>query len=103
LDSDGKPWGSQKDPNTGYKKPELTCCQPGYKCTPDIHAPTHFSSCVPVPVCSNARFGQCGGIDVEGHPWNKTYDHSDCCPEPQKCTYKTEFYSQCLGNATVEA
>jgi len=101
IDSDGKPWGSQNDPNTGYKKPELTCCQPGYNCTPDASAPTHFSSCKPVPVCSNARFGQCGGIDSEGHPWTSQYDHSDCCPTPQTCVKKTEYFSQCLGNFTA--
>ena len=77
-------------------KPEMTCCQPGYKCVPDAHAPTHYSNCQHTEVCTNARFGQCNGTDVNGHPWTKNYSHFDCCPEDFKCVYKNPHYSQCL-------
>ena len=75
-----------------------TCCIPGFKCEADSE---FYSGCKPLPICSNARFGQCGGIDADGNPWTKQFDHSDCCPAGFVCTYKDKYYSQCAMNATT--
>ena len=91
TDSDGKPWGTKPE--------EKTCCSPGYQC--DVVTPTYYSICNPIPHCTNARFGQCGGVDTDGHPWNKTFGHDTCCPDPFKCVKKDDYYSQCINTTTV--
>ena len=84
----------------GYKGP--ACCIPGFKCTPDATNPKYYSGCQPEPFCSNARFGQCGGVDSKGHPWTKQYKHDDCCPDGFGCDVVNKFYSQCRwSNATA--
>lgn len=76
-----------------------TCCIPGFKCVSDGSG--YYSGCKPEPFCQNARFGQCGGIDAEGHPWTKEYDHDTCCPEAFTCVVVNKYYSQCIWhNAT---
>jgi len=92
-DGDGKPWGSKPE--------EKTCCNPGFEC--DVVKPKYFSICNPIPRCDNPRFGQCGGVDQDGHAWNKTFGHDDCCPKPFTCVKQTEFYSQCTNKTSVEA
>ena len=74
-----------------------TCCIPGYKCTKQNE---YFSACDPLPICTNARFGQCGGIDADGNPWDKAHHHSSCCPADFMCSYKNQYYSQCIKNGT---
>ena len=70
-----------------------TCCIPGFECVADGSG--YYSGCKPKPFCANARFGQCGGVDSEGHPWTKEYDHDTCCPEAFKCVLVNQYYSQC--------
>lgn len=89
-DSDGKPWGT--------KDVEKTCCIPGYHCS--VKDPVYYSGCEPDPICSNARFGQCGGTDADNHPWTKEYGHDSCCPAGFKCVYESQYYSQCKKNTT---
>jgi len=86
----GKPWGS----NPG----EYTCCIAGYECVKDNE---YYSGCKPEPICENARFGQCGGVDTKGLPWTKANGYSDCCPEDFHCAVKDPYYSQCVKNGTA--
>ena len=85
-DQDGNPWGTLPG--------EKMCCIPGFKC--EVKQPEYYSQCTPLEVCSNARFGQCGGIDQASHPWNKTYHHDTCCPDGFKCQFNDQYYSQCV-------
>jgi hypothetical protein len=39
-----------------------TCCTAGYECTEDAVNPQWYSGCTPIPVCTNAAYGQCGEI-----------------------------------------
>ena len=48
-----------------------------------------------MPICQNPRYGQCGGIDADGHPWTKDYGHDSCCPEGFECQYQSTYFSQC--------
>jgi len=80
-----------------------TCCIPGFQCEKDPKNPKYYSGCEPLPICSNARFGQCGGIDADGNPWTKEFDHDSCCPDAFSCSYVTEYYSQCVKNGTAAA
>jgi len=89
-DGDGNPWGSKPD--------EHTCCIPGYEC--DVKDPVYFSICNPEPICSNARYGQCGGQDADGHPWTKEFHHDNCCPAGFSCSYQSAYFSQCKPNMT---
>jgi len=91
-DPAGNPWGTLPS--------EKTCCIPGYEC--DVKDPVYYSQCAPMPICTNARYGQCGGIDAAGHPWTKEYKHDSCCPDAFSCTFKSQYYSQCTPiNATL--
>jgi hypothetical protein len=83
----------------GWKGP--TCCIPGYKCT--VKDAKYYSGCEPVPICSNARYGQCGGTDGKGLPWNKANGHDDCCPDGFACTFKSQYFSQCVKKAEATA
>jgi len=76
-----------------------TCCIPGYSCTVRNQ---YYSGCEPVPVCTNARFGQCGGVDADGNPWTPT--HSDCCPDGFECSFVSSYFSQCVmsNSSSVE-
>lgn len=85
----------------GWKGP--MCCIPGFKCTPDPKNPKYYSGCDPLPICSNARYGQCGGVDGDGNPWTKQYGHDSCCPDGFACTYKSQYYSQCEKNMTTSS
>jgi len=78
-----------------------TCCIPGFECTPDAKTPKYYSGCTPLPFCSNARFGQCGGIDPDQNPWTKQYGHDDCCPADFHCEYVNPYFSQCKQNTTA--
>lgn len=78
-----------------------TCCIPGFKCTPDAKNPEYYSGCDPVPICTNARYGQCGGIDSDGKPWTKAGGHDTCCPDGFTCTYQNQYYSQCNPETTA--
>lgn len=80
-----------------------TCCIPGFECTPDAVNPRYYSGCKPLPICTNARFGQCGGVDADNHPWTQQYGHDSCCPEGFECQYKSQYYSQCVKNTTAAA
>jgi hypothetical protein len=70
-----------------------TCCIPGYSCEVDNE---FYSGCQPIPVCQNAAYGQCGGVDTDGQPW--TVDHTTCCPDGFKCEYNNQYFSQCCPN-----
>lgn len=90
TDGDGNPWGTKPE--------EKTCCNPGFEC--DVVKVKYFSICNPQPRCTNARYGQCGGVDKQGHAWTKDFHHDDCCPEPFTCVKQSAFYSQCQPNTT---
>lgn len=74
-----------------------TCCIPGFSCESRNE---YYSGCEPMPLCTNARFGQCGGIDADGLPWTPANHHSDCCPENFYCSYVNADYSQCKSNSS---
>lgn len=78
-----------------------TCCIPGFACQPDPVNPKYYSGCVPVPVCSNARYGQCGGIGPDGEPWDRAHEHDTCCPDGFACIFDSQYYSQCKPNMTA--
>ena len=108
-----------------------TCCIPGFECQKDAKNPKYYSGCQvclnttsdpgahllvtsfhsltcadvalsqPAPVCSNARFGQCGGIDAQQNPWDKEHHHDTCCPDGFACKYVNQFFSQCKLNITA--
>jgi len=77
-----------------------TCCVPGFKCKADNK---YYSGCAPIPICPNARYGQCGGLDGDGKPWTPANGHSTCCPEDFECTYTSQYFSQCKPNVTAIA
>jgi len=87
---DGDDWGTNPD-----KEP--TCCIPGYECN---YKNDYYSGCKPIPVCTNTRYGQCGGIDGDGKQWN--ISHSTCCPGIQTCQYSNPYYSQCFDVNTTK-
>ena len=79
-----KPWGSLPS--------EKSCCLAGYSCIKDND---YYSGCKPDPVCTNPRFGQCGGIDSKQQPWDKDHGHDTCCPAGFECDKKDQYFSQC--------
>ena len=64
-----------------------TNCCPGYSCEVDNE---YFSGCQPIPVCENAAYGQCGGVDSDGQPW--TVDHMTCCPDGERARDSATAY-----------
>lgn len=82
----------------GWSGPK--CCIPGFECVSDGSG--YYSGCKPEPFCANARFGQCGGVDSEGHPWTKAYKHDTCCPDAFKCVLVNQYYSQCKWANSTE-
>jgi len=90
-DGDGNPWGTKPE--------DKTCCNEGFEC--DVVKAKYFSICNPEPRCTNPRYGQCGGVDKEGHPWTKDFGHDACCPIPTTCTFQDAYFSQCKPNTTA--
>jgi len=92
-DKNGDPWGTRPQ--------DKKCCIPGYHC--QVKDPVYYSGCEPDPICTNARYGQCGGQDADGKPWTKANGHDNCCPAGFKCVFESQYYSQCKSNATATA
>lgn len=86
-------WKGRRRPSWGSKSGEQTCCIPGYSCN---KTNDYYSQCDPLPICSNARYGQCGGVDDDNKPWLE--HHSGCCPPDFSCQYVNPYFSQCLWN-----
>jgi hypothetical protein len=97
-DADGEIWGSNAS-----KPEEKTCCIPGFHCDENATAPEWFRGCVPDKLCTNPRFGQCGGTDKAGHPWTPDFKHDACCPDGFKCLFKSPYYSQCVWKNSSKA
>jgi len=77
-----------------------TCCIPGYECVAQTE---YYSGCNPAPLCTNTRFGQCGGVDADNNPWTREFGHSDCCPDGFECAYKSTYFSQCMQSSSRAA